>query len=140
MDQQQYFPGQQMGWPMRNPYLGYAPGMVPAMPQQPAQNPPKVANQITGLWIDDVRELDGYQVQQGVPLTGWFRNADVIVMRTVDETGNRHDRYIDYRERQTADQIDPATLATKEEVSALAREIREVRNMLSKGGLDDAAI
>lgn len=135
MDQQQYYPGQQMGWPMRNPYLGYAPGMP-----QPAQNPPKVANQITGLWIDDVRELDGYQVQQGVPLTGWFRSADVIVMRTVDETGNRHDRYIDYRERQTADTIDPAKLATKEEIGALAREIRELREKMAKGGVDDAAV
>lgn len=139
MDQQQFFPGQQMGWPMRSPYLGYTPGMVPGM-QQPAQNPQKVAAQITGLWIDDVRELDAYQVQQGVPLTGWFRNADVIVMRTVDETGNRHDRYIDYRERQTANQIDPSTLATKEELGALAREIREVREKLSKGGVDDAAV
>ena len=134
MDQQQIYPG----WPMRNPYLGYGPGYPGVQPQPPAQ--PRVANQITGLWIDDVRELDAYQVQQGVPLTGWFRNADVIVMRTVDETGNRHDRYIDYRERQTADQIDPSTLATKEELGALAREIREVREKLTKGGLDDAAV
>lgn len=139
MDQQQYYPTQPMGWPLRNPYIGYMPGAYPGTQQQTPQQP-KAATQITGLWIDNVSELDGYQVQQGVPLTGWFRNADVIVMRTVDETGNRHDRYIDYRERPTADQIDPSTLATKEEVSTLAKEIREVRDMLSRGGLDDAAI
>lgn len=137
MDQTQIFPQGQMGWPMRNPYLGYTP--YPAIQQpQPAQ--PKVASQITGLWINDVSELDEYQVQQGVPLTGWFRNADVIVMRTVDETGNRHDRYIDYRERPKANQIDPANVATKEEVGALAKEIKEVRDMLTRGGMDDAAV
>lgn len=135
MDQTQMYPQTgQMGWPMRNPYLGYTP--YPGVQQ--AQ--PKTATQITGLWINDVSELDEYQVQQGVPLTGWFRNADVIVMRTVDETGNRHDRYIDYRERPKANEIDPANVATKEEVGALAREIKEIREMLSRGGVDDAAV
>lgn len=136
MDQNQIYPqAGPLGWPMRNPYLGYTP--YPAL-QQTQQ--PKVASQITGLWINDVSELDEYQVQQGVPLTGWFRNADVIVMRTVDETGNRHDRYIDYRERPKANEIDPANLATKEEFVALAKEVREMREKLKMGGLDDAAV
>jgi hypothetical protein len=140
MDQQQYYP--QMGWPMRNPFLpAYPQGAYPTAPQQPAQPAqPKIASQITGLWINDVSELDQYSVQQGVPLTGWFRNADVIVMRTVDETGNRHDRYIDYRERPEANQIDPANVATKEEVGALAKEIKDIRAMLSRGGAEDAAV
>lgn len=138
MDQQQYYP--QMGWPVRNPFLPTYTPTYPTMQQPVQQAQPKTATQITGLWINDVSELDDYQVQQGVPLTGWFRNADVIVMRTVDETGNRHDRYIDYRERPAANTIDPANVATKEELGALAKEIKEVRAMLSRGGAEDAAV
>lgn len=140
--------------PGAQPYPGQPQPMpaqpMPAQPQpvqpQPVQTQParKAEAPIQGFWIDDVRELDAYQVQPNVPLVGWLRNADVIVMRTVDEMGRIHERVIDYRERPdpNAVQIDPSRLATKDDLSQLSGEVESIRAQINamRGGGSDAAV
>lgn len=87
-------------------------------------------------WINDISELDDFEVQPGTPLFALFRNKDVFVLRHVDETGRMHDDVVPFEipRQKTVTESDLQNYVTAKDFGVLVREVQSIREQIGRGG------
>lgn len=127
-------PGQ--GYGQQRPVPGYNPQAGNGYGQQQAQPYPRQRRAYYPQnWINDVSELDEYELEQGVPLFAFFRNRDAFVIRRLDDTGRPHDDIVPFEipRQKAVTEAELKNYVSVKDFGALVREVQAIREQIGRG-------
>lgn len=125
-----------MAYPFPATYQPYypnyqQPNINPVQPQQTAQ---QVSNGL--IWIQGIEAAKSYMVAPNTTVALWDSESQTVYLKSADASGMPSMRILDYEIREDAHRNhkmwSESDFATKSEVSAIQKQIDEIRANISR--------
>lgn len=137
-----------MAYPFPATYQPYYPQYQQNMNPVPQIQPQQSAQQMNNglIWIQGIEAAKSYMVAPNTTVALWDSESQTVYLKSADASGMPSMRILDYEIREDAHRNhrtgSESDFATKSEVSAIQKQIDEIRANISrrKGGADESAI